>query len=217
MKIAIIANGQFPRSARVRGLITSSDRIVCCDGALQRLEKQGIAPDIVIGDLDSVCRRALRRFRAAYPDRPVIKCEGQDDNDLTKAFDYCIAGFKDIESVLIFSATGRSEAHTIGNVSLLASYESRYDLCRKGIRAGIISDHCTILAARGALTLETGIGRKVSIFTENTSQRFRSEGLQWPLDGVCFNALWKGTLNRACDRRIRLQPVEDSPYIIILD
>ena len=68
--VAIVCNGSFPRTEYPLYLLRSADFVVCCDGALQTLEKKGIVPDVVVGDMDSVCGRALKRFHAPRGARP---------------------------------------------------------------------------------------------------------------------------------------------------
>ena len=225
--VAILAAGQFPRKEYPRYLLDSADVIVCCDGALQIAEKHGIVPDVVIGDLDSVCGRALGRFTSGTMEgerrdksmRVAIKDEDQDTNDLTKAFDYVMKNFAgrpgpDL-SVSILGATGKSEAHTIGNVSLLMEYARRYDL--DGIDVQMVSDYSTIFALRDSQRLHVGAGRKVSVFSADPTLCIKSEGLQWPLDSVVFDNWWKATLNRASDDVIALTFSHPGPVVVILD
>lgn len=209
-RVAIIAAGSFPRTEYPRYLISSADVVICCDSALSAAEKHGIVPDVVIGDLDSVCRRALARFKGK-----VVHVPDQDTNDLTKAFDYVMSEIPDVESIDILGATGRSEAHTIGNISLLMDYAERYDL--SSIPVQMVSDYSTIFAVSDSCELHVGQGRKVSIFSPDPTLRIKSSGLQWPLDDVVFDNWWKGTLNRASQDAINLTFNHPAQALIILD
>lgn len=209
-RVAIIAAGSFPRTEYPRYLISSADVVICCDSALSAAEKHGIAPDVVIGDLDSVCRRALARFKGN-----VVHVPDQDTNDLTKAFDYVMSEIPDVESIDILGATGRSEAHTIGNISLLMDYAERYDL--SSIPVQMVSDYSTIFAVSDSCELHVGRDRKVSIFSPDPTLRIKSSGLQWPLDDVVFDNWWKGTLNRASQDAINLTFNHPAQALIILD
>ena len=44
--VSIVCNGQFPRKEYPLYLLRSADAVVCCDGALQALEKRGIEPSV---------------------------------------------------------------------------------------------------------------------------------------------------------------------------
>lgn len=268
--IVILANGQYPRKEFPQFLLKSADAVVCCDGALMTAEKHGIVPDAVVGDLDSVCGRALRRYNgtdktSAPAEKPadngsardgsspcdgngnceigstresngpcensdtrdgngtcnkqrtVVRVSDQDTNDLTKALRYVLDTWPDADTIHIIGATGKSEAHTIGNISLLMEYESAFNLADKGISVDIVSDYSTIFAIAGSCELHVGEGRKVSIFSPDPSLRIESEGLVWPTDNVTFDNWWKGTLNRASSDIIKLKFNHPSKALVILD
>lgn len=212
MNAVIIAAGQFPRKEYPLYLLQSADLKVCCDGALTALEKRGIKPDVVIGDLDSVCGRALRRF-----DGTIVKSDDQETNDLTKAFSYIMENHPETGSIVILGATGLSEAHTVGNMSLLMEYERRWSLSSRGISVQMISDWSTIFAIGGSCELHVGEGRKVSLFANDSSLTIKSAGLQWPTDNVIFDNWWKATLNRASADIISLQFNHPCPVLVVLD
>jgi len=208
MTAVIIANGQYPRKAYPKYLLETADYLVCCDGALSTLEKQGICPNAVVGDMDSVCHRALRRFRGE-----VVSDPDQETNDLTKAFKHIISRYPDVDEIHFLGATGKSEAHTVGNMSLLMEYQKQ---CPQ-IRMDMVSDYSTILSIVDSDTIQVGKGRKVSIFTSDTGLIIKSKGLQWPLDNVVFDNWWKGTLNIACEDQVSLTLSHKSVVLIVLD
>ena len=212
MNVVIVANGAFPRTEYPRYVLASADFVVCCDGALQTLEKHSVVPDVVIGDLDSVCSRALKRFPGT-----VVRSSDQQTNDLTKAFDYVMRNCPGTESVTIIGATGRGEAHTIGNLSLLMEYQSKHDLSSKGISLNIVSDYCTAFAITDSSDLHVGEGRKVSLFTPDPTLKISSKGLVWPTDDVVFDNWWKATLNKAQEDVISLRLSHPSMVLVILD
>lgn len=212
MTVAIIANGQFPRKEYPRYLISSADVKVCCDGALQTLEKHGIVPDVVIGDLDSICQKALGRFKGVK-----IHDTNQENNDLTKAFEYTLEHYSEIDSIHVLGATGRSEAHTLGNLSLLMEYEKAYGLSAKGITVDMVSDYSTAFAVWGSGEFHVGTGRRISIFSPDTGLRIQSSGLKWPTDNVVLDNWWKASLNIASDDVVKLEFNHPAPALIILD
>lgn len=206
----IVAGGSFPRKEYPKYLLEKADIVICCDGALATLERHGIVPDAVVGDLDSVCRRALARFGGK-----VVKCDDQETNDLTKAFNYLISNFKDIEYIYIIGATGLREDHSIANLSLLMEYQAACS--ERDIKLEMVSDHSTAFAVNDSCTVDVGKGRSVSIFSPDNTLRIHSEGLQWPTDNVVFDNWWKASLNRASEDRISLEFNHTSKVLIILD
>ena len=209
--VAIVCNGSFPRTEYPLYLLRSADIVVCCDGALQALEKRGVVPDVVIGDMESVCGRALKRFSGT-----VVRVEEQESNDLTKAFRYVMEQVPEVSEIHILAATGRREDHTLGNLSLLMEYEKEFDLSAKGVMVDLVSDYTTALALGDSATLDVGEGRPVSLFTPDPTLQIHSEGLQWPTDGVVFDNWWKASLNRAIADRITLTLSHPAPVLVIL-
>ncbi|HPM13754.1 MAG TPA: thiamine diphosphokinase, partial [Bacteroidales bacterium] len=121
-KHVIIANGQFPTHAIPLEIIRTAQTIICCDGAADSLMKHSIEPTVVIGDLDSISSKAKKQFAGK-----LIHIAEQETNDQTKAVEWAITqGLKD---AVIVGATGKREDHTIGNISLLASYGTRINIC----------------------------------------------------------------------------------------
>ena len=161
--------------------------------------------------MDSVCGRALKRF----PGR-VVRMEDQETNDLTKAFSFVMDAYPDCTAIHILAATGYREDHTLGNLSLLMEYERRYRLSERGITADLVSDYSTALALTDSATLDVGQGRSVSLFSTDPTLQIRSEGLEWPTDGVVFDSWWKASLNRASSDRITLNFSHPAPALVIL-
>ena len=93
----VVANGRFPQTALPLHLLHQASVVIACDGAVEALDKAGITPTAIVGDLDSI----PSRFREQSADRIHI-VEQQE--------------------ILILGATGLREDHTLGNISLLMDY-----------------------------------------------------------------------------------------------
>jgi len=206
----IVCKGSFPRKEYPRYLISGADLVVCCDGALVTLEKHGIVPDVVIGDMDSVCRKALGRFQGK-----VVHCTGQEDNDQTKAFNYIIENYPEVKQISVVAASGLREDHTIANLSLLMEYLPACE--SRGISMQMVSDYCTAFALSNSCSIDVGAGRAVSIFSPDQDLNIHSEGLHWPTDAVVFDNWWKASLNRADTDTIKLTFNHPSRVLIILN
>ena len=203
--IVILAAGEFPRSESVLQLLDEADMIACCDSAAETLAASGRVPDLIVGDLDSISAEIKQR----YADKIVV-CSGQDDNDLTKTFHEVLGLHPSV--IHILGATGRREDHTLGNISLLADYQKEAPRCQ----LDMVSDWGRFVAASGQRTFVSEPGQEVSIFAFDHSLRMTAAGLQYPLDGVIFDSLWKATLNTATGSSFTLTPSSDSPYLVYL-
>lgn len=211
--VAIVCNGQFPRSRKPLEKLAGADYVVCCDGALSALLRRGITPSVVIGDMDSVSGSALGHYSG-----PVIRCSDQETNDQTKAVNYVLSTWPDVSEIWILGASGRSEAHTIGNLSLLMEYEKDFALSSRGIRLRMISDYSEAFAVYSdTVKFEVVKGQKVSLFSPDNTLQMHSEGLAWPTDLVVWDNWWKATLNRASAPLVTLSLNHPAPVLILLD
>ena len=218
----IVGNGQFPKKEYPLYLLESADYVVCCDGALDTYlrhfrNRTLRRPDVVIGDMDSLSKKAAAKFSDI-----AVRIEEQETNDQSKAFHYILEHFPDVDTIHILGATGKREDHTIGNLSLLMEYAR--ELGGQGGAAGgravfvdIVSDWSSAFAITDTFDLNIGEGRSISIICPDNSLKIKSKGLVWPTDNVVFDNLWKATLNRAATDCIRLEFSHPSIALIILN
>ncbi len=186
----IIANGRFPKSQRVLEILKCAEYIICCDGAIRKLDSHNISPDIIIGDMDSVPTPLLIKYK-----NKILKVPEQDTNDLSKSFKYAIGqGF---EKITILGATGKREDHTLGNISLLYSYN-------RIVPTQIVSDYGIWSSCKETTEFDTYIGQQVSIFSNKPETKVYSENLKYPLNGMLLDELWKGTLNESIGNTFKI-------------
>ena len=180
----VVANGSFPQTALpLRHMHEASD-VIACDGAIEALDKAGITPAAIVGDLDSIpsC------FRERYADRIHI-VEDQEINDLTKSVRFAHRSGE--QEVLILGATGLREDHTLGNISLLMDYAPLFR------RIEMLSDYGIFTPLRQTTTLASDPGTQVSLFSLAPSGTISTTGLRWPIRDRQLTAWWQGTLNEA--------------------
>ncbi|HMT03878.1 MAG TPA: thiamine diphosphokinase, partial [Burkholderiales bacterium] len=111
----IIADGLFPKNKYLKNLILTSNSIICCDGAINKLIKHNVEPHYIIGDCDNLNPIIQSKFA-----NKIIKITEQNSNDLTKAINF--AKKLKLDNIIILGATGLREDHTIANIALLADY-----------------------------------------------------------------------------------------------
>jgi thiamine pyrophosphokinase len=189
-KTVILANGQFPTQATPLAALHAAARIVCCDGAVDKLVENGLAPTWIVGDLDSLSDRA----RAEY--REILVCRhDQETNDLTKAFRFCLShGWDDI---VIVGATGLREDHTLGNLSLLADFACEATVV-------LLTDTGWFTPLTASARLPAHAGQQVSLFALDPLTVVKAEGLKYSLDGLRLARWWQATLNEACGDTVSL-------------
>lgn len=180
----VVANGSFPTAALPLSLLHKASVRIACDGAVEALDRQGLPPTAIVGDLDSI----PVLLRKLYADR-IHQVIDQEINDLTKAVRFAReAGHR---NVLILGATGLREDHTLGNISLLMDYAPLFD------RIEMLSDYGLFTPLLRSTTLESYPGQQVSLFSLAPGGEITTEGLRWPITRRQLTAWWQGTLNEA--------------------
>jgi len=202
MQTVILADGAFPKSEKLKNLLDNAERVVCCDGAANKLVDSGREPDVIIGDLDSVRPELKMKYRDI-----LIKVSDQDTNDLTKAVNSCVKnGWKDI---VILGATGKREDHAIGNISLLASYS-------KKAKVKMLTDYGEFVAINSSTTFNSFPGQQISVFSLCARLKISSDGLKYPLNDKELSAWWMGTLNEAVADSFTISFEGDGDVIVYL-
>ena len=194
----ILANGAPPTHPVPLRLFREADRLIACDGAWRKALDLGRPPDAVVGDGDSLGEEG----RAALAQRgiPFIGEAEQETNDLCKAFRHAVSTGAEGEVFVILGATGRREDHALGNIFHLLDFATNSPRGADGTgvpAVSMVTDFGTfepVLPPGGTWTALAG--RSVSVFAPIPGTRMMSEGLEWPLEGVALDTLWRGTLNR---------------------
>ena len=189
-KTVILANGVFPTHAVPLAAVKAAERIVCCDGAADKLVAAGLEPAWIVGDLDSASESLRLRCR----DKLVCMRE-QETNDLAKAFRFSVSqGWTDL---VILGATGLREDHTLGNLSLLA------DFAREA-KVLLLTDTGWFTPLLTSGRLPASAGQQVSIFSLDPATEVSADGLKYPLAGLRLSRWWQAALNEACGDLISL-------------
>ncbi len=179
----ILANGSFPTHVCPRTLLSTATRIVCCDGAADRLVAQlQRDPDWIVGDGDSLSPAHKTRFA----DRLVLLAE-QETNDLAKAFRFCVS--RGWRNLIILGLTGAREDHTLANLALLLDFADQATVTA-------YTDHGQFIPTCGG-TYPAYPGQQISLFATDPTIRVSSQGLKYPLVEYPLSRWWTAALNEA--------------------
>ena len=197
---AIVANGEVPSSELSIRLLRKMKRIVCCDGALQKLLSVNIIPDVIVGDGDSMDREELSRHNIPYhADR------SEEYNDLQKALKYCQAnGYDD---VLLLGCSGLREDHFIANLSIIVMYSETMNLT-------MLTEHGVFNVMRGTSMFRSVPGMQVSVFPSNLHTKLSFNGLKYPVNNRSFNWLWEGSLNESVGSAFTVEADDEEPVVV---
>ena len=158
-----------PRPQDIEEALKLAPLLVAADGGADHAIAAGFTPERVIGDLDSLGETSRRDLAA----EKLVFVDDQNSTDFEKALERIDAPF--------VIATG----FTSGRVDhLLAVCRS---LARRiGPRTLVLGAEDVIFAAPRTLSLDVAPGTRVSLFPM-AAVTGRSEGLEWPIDGLAFH------------------------------
>ena len=60
--LVIVANGEFPQNKIPLKILKNANYIITCDGATDKLLKNGFEPNLIIGDLDSISAKSKDKY-----------------------------------------------------------------------------------------------------------------------------------------------------------
>jgi len=183
----IVANGDSPERGLLKQIADKSDFIVAADGGGNALAKQGLTPDLILGDMDSLRPDVLSGFEAKNVDiRPV---ESQQENDLEKGIRYLIdQGYR---TIVLTAVYGDRMDHTFATLELLKKFKSSVNIY-------IITDTFEIfLIQPGRHKIQTEKNAIFSIFGFSRGYDIETENLKYPLKGENLFEGSRGVSNRS--------------------
>ena len=178
----ILANGQYPSHPTALNKLHTAGTIICTDGSANKILENGLAPNVIIGDMDS-STIDQDAFKGLY-----VKISDQDNTDLDKALEWC--KLNSLSPLTVLGASQLREDHTIGNLMLLANYSDELDI-------NFVTDYFTITCHHGKRSFTSFKQQLVSILPVEDIQSITTEGLEFPLIDEPFPLSSRGISNRA--------------------
>ncbi|MFM7410844.1 MAG: thiamine diphosphokinase, partial [Actinomycetota bacterium] len=172
-RVLVVTGGSVLRAAPALGPF---DMVIAADSGVDSAFALGLAPDVVIGDLDSVSDAGLARVRAAG----ITVLSSPTDKDLTDT-ELAIAHAVEhgTTSLTILAGGGDRIDHVLGIVSA-ASHPSLAALERVNVRLG--RDLMHIVHGGRAVSLALPIGTTLSLIPlAGHAHGVTTSGLRWPL------------------------------------
>ena len=178
----ILANGQYPSHPAALNMLHTAGTIICTDGSANKILENGLAPNVIIGDMDS-STIDQDSFKGLY-----VKISDQDNTDLDKALEWC--KLNSLSPLTVLGASQLREDHTIGNLMLLANYSDELDI-------NFVTDYFTITCHHGKRSFTSFKQQLVSILPVEDIQSITAEGLEFPFTDEPFSLSSRGISNRA--------------------
>ncbi len=192
--LTLIAGGPV-RRIDLRAALRLAPRLVAADGGADRALALGARPEAVIGDMDSVGEAARESLGPAR----FHAIEEQESTDFDKALRHMRAPL-----VLGLGCLGGRVDHELAVLNALV---------RTDTRCLLIGRQDLVFHAGAGVDLALRTGDRLSLFPM-ASVTGRSEGLEWPVDGLEFAPDGRiGTSNRVTGP-VRLH--FDAPGMLVL-
>ena len=172
-KCIILANGKPPRKNIItffqkNGFIT----LICADGGADSALRLGLMPDYIIGDLDSISKEAINKFKNTSK---ILQYKGQNDTDVEKCLKFAIKN--KFNEALLIGVTGNRLDHTICNLGIVLKFFSK-------IKLSLLAENSYLKPYTGDVRLQTQKSEIISLYGFDKKTKITSKGLKYPLKNI---------------------------------
>lgn len=171
----VLAGGELPAPHLLPELLTTVGPVIAADGGLRHAASLGLAPDLLVGDLDSVAEGVL----AAYPGLPVDRRPvDKDELDLELAL---IAAVRyGARSARVLGAFGDRLDQSVAALLIAARWALAEEPLEVTLHAGRHEAH---VASPGRdVVRRTPVGATVSLLALTGQADVSCWGLRYPMD-----------------------------------
>ena len=161
-------DGTLPPEGMLNEIRNHHSPLIAADGAARQLRSLGIAPDVIIGDFDSL---GEERFDPFFETSTIIEEPGQERYDGEKCLEWIVSSGYD--RVTVLGAGGGMVDHVLNNFSFLAKFADR-------LRIRIREEDAVGYIVCDALRLETTPGDRISLIPLPEAH-LTTTGLHWNL------------------------------------
>lgn len=174
MSVAVVlTHGIPPARETLSRALRDATLFVCADGAADHARAYGFAPDVVIGDMDSITDETL----AGVPHARIVRDGDTETTDTEKAIRFVLArgGFTRI--VLLGASADRLD-HVVGHLSLMLRYSG-------DIAISLEDDRGRAFVGSGEVAIDAPPETVVSFFAVGgPAEDVTTRGLRYPLENT---------------------------------
>jgi len=187
-KIILVLNGKLFKKSKLTLFLKDYSKIICVDGAANKVINANMKPDHIIGDLDSISRINLVKYK-----NKVVELKDQNYNDLQKALNWLKNnGTSNID---IIGFDGKRADHMINNFNIIIDDINNFNI-------KIITERGTFYTVDKKMTFNNILNKSVSLFNKNPNNQISSKGLKYELKDRILLNMYEGTLNLAIQNNI---------------
>ena len=187
-QVVLFINGQFPEKMP---LLDGFQKIYCTDGAYSKLLQNGIQPDLVSGDFDSL---AVSEIKA---ETKIVETPDQNATDFEKILKIIIEdGFK---SVAVYGCSGLEQDHFLGNLNSMLKHKDEIEI-------RCFDDFGFYFFAEKNIEIIDFQDEIISLFPFPETKNIYSEGVKYPLKGEDLSITTRiGTRNTIINENVHLK------------
>ena len=185
----LIANGEFPNNEYCNNILSNNPEIICVDTNQELIEKLGIKPKIILGDLDTA------NINNANNSVQIIKLDNQNKTDLEKAFEFCLE--EKINEIVVLGATGQADDHNLANILIAYQYSKKLNI-------ELISNYFRIMFINERKTIKAKKNMRVSMISLDTNNKISSSGLLYELKNETLDTFTKGISNKCMENEFTI-------------
>lgn len=197
-RVALFLNGQAPK---IFPVLKQFEVVFCTDGAYRYLESEGIKPDVVSGDFDSLTKNEI------LEGIEIIETPDQNFTDFEKALQ--IIEERNFHDVYIYGSSGMEHDHFLGNLTTGLKYKDKLNLV-------FFDDYSYYFFTEKETILEDYEGRIISLYPFPVAKNITTKGLLYPLNNEELNLTNRiGTRNKVIDNIITIKYEEGDLLVFI--
>ena len=202
MKNALIVNGGL--NSTKRDQLGNYDLIVAVDSGTEQAYKLFLKPDLIIGDLDSIDEKTIKR--AEKDEVQILKYEtNKNETDFELSLKYVIG--KEIKDITIIGGEYGEIDHLFGVLTVIISFQEDQQI------SWIHKDQTVLIPNSKKITIGSNVEFSILPFTN--LKNLNISGAQWNLDNENIEFGKSVTLrNISIDNDIEVS-VEDGKFCLI--
>jgi len=189
-KIILVLNGKLFKKSKLTLFLKDYSKIICVDGAANKVINANMKPDYIIGDLDSISRINLVKYK-----NKIVELKDQNYNDLQKALNWLKNN--ETNNIDIIGFDGKRADHMINNFNIIFDYINDFNI-------KIITEKGIFYTVDKKMRFNNVLNKSISIFSNNPNNQITSKGLKYELKDKTLLNIYDGTLNLAIQKNISL-------------
>lgn len=197
-RVALFLNGLAPK---ILPELAQFEKIFCTDGAYLYLKENGIKPDVVSGDFDSINATEIEQGIE------IIKTPDQNFTDFEKALNLIVS--YQYKEVFIYGSSGMEHDHFLGNLSSGLKFKDKLNLV-------FFDDYSFYFFAENQTILEDYMDRIISLYPFPIAKSITTDGLKFSLFNEDLDMTKRvGIRNRAVSNKVNISFKEGNLLLFV--